>query len=128
MGDPTEAAFLVAASKLQLSDERDHKFTRVKKMAFTTERQMMSVEVIDHRLQDARFLTSEGAPAALLPRCAHLRVGMRAEPLTENKRAHLTAQTDEMADAALRTFAGPIARWIWLMTATKLPRPTLNRR
>ena len=96
MGDPTEAAFLVAASKLQLSDERDHKFTRVKKMAFTTERQMMSVEVIDHRLQDARFLTSEGAPAALLPRCAPSQ--------------------------------WPIARWIWLMTATKLPRPTLNRR
>ena len=105
LGDPTEAAFLVAARKLQLNDEREKRFTRTEELAFTSERQMMSAVVTDHRHADARVLISKGAPGALLPRCTQVRVGMQVQPLTEAMRARMVAQTDEMADAALRTLA-----------------------
>jgi P-type Ca2+ transporter type 2C len=105
VGDPTEAAFLVAALKLKLNDERGHRFTRVDEIAFTSERQMMSAVVIDHHHQDARVLISKGAPGALLPRCTQVRVGMQVVPLDDALRARLVAQTNELADAALRTLA-----------------------
>jgi P-type Ca2+ transporter type 2C len=105
LGDPTEAAFLVAAGKLQLRDEREHRFTRLGEIAFTSKRQRMSALVIDHQHADAHMLITKGAPGALLPRCSHVRVGMTVAPLTDALRAHLRAQTDTLADAALRTLA-----------------------
>ena len=105
VGDPTEAAFLVAALKMELTDEREHRFTRVDEIGFTSERQMMSAVVIDHHLQGARMLVSKGAPGALMARCTQVRVGMQVQPLNDTMRAQLVAQTNEMAGAALRTLA-----------------------
>ncbi len=105
VGDPTEAAFLVAARKLQLTDERERRFAREVELPFTSERQMMSAVVTDHNHADARVLISKGAPGALLPRCSQLRVGMQVVPLDDTLRARLLAETDAMADAALRTLA-----------------------
>jgi P-type Ca2+ transporter type 2C len=105
VGDPTEAAFLVAARKLKLNDERQHRFTRVDEITFTSERQMMSTVVIDHHHENARMLISKGAPGALMPRCTQVRVGMQVQPLDDTMRAQLVAQTNNMADAALRTLA-----------------------
>ncbi|MBC7732695.1 MAG: HAD-IC family P-type ATPase, partial [Bacteriovorax sp.] len=105
VGDPTEAAFLVAARKLKLKDERDHRFKRVEEITFTSERQMMSVVVTDHAHGDAHVLISKGSPGALLPRCTQVRLGMQAVPLDDEVRARMEAQTNEMADAALRTLA-----------------------
>lgn len=105
VGDPTEAAFLVAARKLNLRDERDHRFTRVDAIGFTSERQMMSVVVSDHAHGDAHVLISKGSPGALLPRCTQVRVGLQVVPLDDAMRARMVAQTNEMADAALRTLA-----------------------
>ena len=104
-GDPTEAAFLVAARKLGLNDEREHRFKREAELAFTAERQMMSAAVVDHGHGQARMLVTKGAPAAVFARCDQVRVGMQAVPLIEAVRARLLAQTDTMADAALRTLA-----------------------
>jgi P-type Ca2+ transporter type 2C len=105
LGDPTEAAFLVAARKLQLTDEREQRFTREMEMAFTSERQMMSAVVIDHGHTDSRLLVTKGAPGALLPRCSQVRVGMQVVLLSDALRAHMRAETNTMADAALRTLA-----------------------
>jgi P-type Ca2+ transporter type 2C len=105
VGDPTEAAFLVAARKLKLKDERGHRFKRVDEIAFTSERQMMSTVVIDHHHDDAHMLISKGAPGAVLPRCTQVRQGMQVVPLDDALRSHMEAQTNEMADAALRTLA-----------------------
>jgi P-type Ca2+ transporter type 2C len=105
LGDPTEAAFLVAARKLQLNDEREHRFTREVELPFTSERQMMSAVVVDHQHADARMLISKGAPGALLARCSHLRVGMQVVPLDDPTREKLRTHTDALADAALRTLA-----------------------
>jgi P-type Ca2+ transporter type 2C len=105
VGDPTEAAFLVAARKLKLNDERQQRFTRVNEIAFTSERQMMSTVVIDHLHENARMLITKGAPSALLPRCTQLRVGMQVMPLDAALRERMVAQTNSMADAALRTLA-----------------------
>jgi magnesium-transporting ATPase (P-type) len=103
LGDPTEAAFLVAARKLQLSDERGHRFTRESEVPFTSERQMMSAVVIDHSHAGSRLLITKGAPGALLPRCSHVRVGMQVVALDDTLRARMRADTDAMTDAALRT-------------------------
>jgi P-type Ca2+ transporter type 2C len=105
LGDPTEAAFLVAARKLKLDDEREHRFTRIDEIAFTSQRQMMSALVVDHDHADTRMLISKGAPGALLPRCSHVRVGMQVVPLDDALRARMVAATNTMADAALRTLA-----------------------
>jgi P-type Ca2+ transporter type 2C len=105
LGDPTEAAFLVAARKLKLTDEREQRFTRVDEMAFTSERQMMSVVVVDHHLNDARVLISKGALGPLLPLCTQVRLGMQVLPLDDALRERMVVQTNDMADAALRTLA-----------------------
>jgi magnesium-transporting ATPase (P-type) len=47
LGDPTEAAFLVAGHKLQLVDERERRWRREAEIAFTSERQAMAVIVAD---------------------------------------------------------------------------------
>jgi P-type Ca2+ transporter type 2C len=105
LGDPTEAAFLVAAHKMQLTDERERRFSRVDEIAFTSERQRMSAVVIDHGHADARLLVTKGAPGALLPRCSHVRVGMQVLPLDDAMRHRMRADTNAMADDALRTLA-----------------------
>ncbi len=104
-GDPTEAAFLVAARKLGLGDERERRFQRVGEIPFTSERQMMSTMVVDRGHDHARMLITKGAPGALLARCTCLRVGMKTIELDDVMRTHLRAQTDALANAALRTLA-----------------------
>jgi magnesium-transporting ATPase (P-type) len=114
LGDPTEAAFLVAGHKLQLVDERERRWRREAEIAFTSERQAMAVIVADTDTdtdpgegdgRGARRLIAKGAPGAVLPRCTQVLVGTQVKALDDALRARLRAGTDAMADAALRTLA-----------------------
>ena len=101
-GDPTEAAFLVAARKLAGVGERAASWQRLGEVPFSSERKLMSVVVRDEgRGQDA--LISKGAPDVLLTRCTHLRVGADAVALDGPARAALERVVEELSARGYRT-------------------------
>ncbi len=107
-GDPTEAAFLVAERKLELTEEREARFRRVGEIPFDSQRKLMTT--IDH---DARaggdepplMVATKGAPDVLIDRCTHRLVGGRVVALTDEHRAEIEASVERLADDALRTLA-----------------------
>ena len=105
LGDPTEAAFLVAERKLGVHEHRHRRFGRVAEFPFTSERKMMSVIAIDRERDDALVLIAKGAPDVLLGCCTRARLGPDVVPLDDALRTRLLADVDEMTDAALRTLA-----------------------
>src|SRR5690606_38205605 len=68
VGDPTEAAFVVAERKLGVAERRQRRFERVRVIPFTSERKMMSTVEIDREHGGSRVLISKGAPDVLLRR------------------------------------------------------------
>ena len=104
-GDPTEAAFLVAESKLGLTARREKRFERISEIPFTSERKMMSTIERDHEQGDAVVVITKGAPDVLLHHCSRTRIGMELVALTDELRARILADVDTLSDAALRTLA-----------------------
>jgi P-type Ca2+ transporter type 2C len=105
-GDPTEAAFLVAAHKLEGIVEQVRGFQRHAEVPFTSERKMMSalVEgVPDREDAVALILVAKGAPEVLLPRCSALQVGDRVVPLDDERLAAVLAGIDDLSAQAFRT-------------------------
>ncbi len=100
-GDPTEAAFLVAAGKLDQVAEDAASHRRLGEVPFTSERKLMSVVVRDGQGRD--LLVAKGAPDVLLTRCTHLRVGSDAVALDGPARAALEAAVDALSGAGYRT-------------------------
>ncbi len=105
-GDPTEAAFLVAARKLgQAEAEAPDRFERIGEIPFTSQRKMMSVLFVDHADSDAHVLFTKGAPDVLLAHCTHARRGEATVALDAALRTQIEADVAAMADDALRTLA-----------------------
>ncbi len=105
-GDPTEAAFLVAARKLGGSDEsatRNERYERIGEIPFTSQRKMMSVLVVDHADADAHVLFTKGAPDVLLGHCKRVLLGGQVVALDDATRSRILADVATMTDAALRT-------------------------
>ncbi len=105
-GDPTEAAFLVAARKLGGSDEsatRGERYERLGEIPFTSQRKMMSVLVVDRAEADAHVLFTKGAPDVLLGHCKQVLLGGEAVALDDATRSRILADVATMTDAALRT-------------------------
>ncbi|MCY7290070.1 MAG: cation-transporting P-type ATPase, partial [Cryobacterium sp.] len=101
-GDPTEAAFLVAAAKLEGTTGHMARFDRLDEVPFTSERKMMSTlhqETSDGSLR----IFSKGAPDVLLERCAYLQVGETVVPLTMEHRQRMLADIQALSDQAFRT-------------------------
>ncbi len=119
LGDPTEAAFLVAEEKIDIAERRRRRFDRVDEVPFTSDRKLMStldrdsaftavpdadvdVDVVPLPESDLVMFT-KGAPDVLLERCNRERVGEHVVELTEQRRDEISAAVDAMADQALRT-------------------------
>ena len=105
-GDPTEAAFLVAARKLNGSDDlatRKNRYERIGEIAFTSQRKMMSTLEVDHAHAGAHVLLTKGAPDVLLARCTRVLLGSEAVALDDTVRARILADVDTMSGAAMRT-------------------------
>lgn len=101
-GDPTEAAFLVAAGKQShLDDLAD--YHRADEVPFTSARKMMSVLVT--REGQPAIIYAKGAPDVLLAHCTAELVSEGTEPLDDERRAQILAQTEELAGQAYRTLA-----------------------
>ena len=101
-GDPTEAAFLVAAGKLPGTDEVVAGHERIDEIPFTSERKMMSTVHRDPR-DSTLVLFSKGAPDVLLDRCDRMQRGESVVPLDENMRRRALADIEALSDRALRT-------------------------
>ena len=103
LGDPTEAAFLVAERKAGFDAERSIRFHRVGEVPFTSERKLMSTIETDAYHDDQRVVVTKGAPDVLLARCTREQLGHGSTPLDANRRRQILATVDALADDALRT-------------------------
>lgn len=102
LGDPTEAAFLVAAHKLAGTVDRVATFERHGEVPFTSERKLMSA-LVDPPGAGAWALVTKGAPDVLLPRCTGLQVGDRVVPLDDERRSAALAAVERLSRQAYRT-------------------------
>ncbi len=100
-GDPTEAAFLVAARKLEGTVEEASHYGRVGEVPFSSERKMMSTAHV--RDSGEVVVLSKGAPDVLLEHCTHVQVGSEILPLDDARRAKALADTESLSEAAFRT-------------------------
>jgi P-type Ca2+ transporter type 2C len=105
LGDPTEAAFLVAEAKIGLTEARRAHFRRVDEIPFTSERKLMSTLEVDRDDDGRVIVVTKGAPDVLLARCTSERVAGVARPLTDARRSAVLASVDRLADLALRPLA-----------------------
>lgn len=100
-GDPTEAAFLVAAAKLEGVETEAARYGRIGEVPFSSERKMMSTL---HRRDDGELVVlSKGAPDVLLERCTSVRVGDGTVPLDGVRRAQALADVEALSAQAFRT-------------------------
>ena len=109
-GDPTEAAFLVAAHKLEGTVDRARQFERHAEVPFTSERKMMSV-LVSGQGDEGAAVVAKGAPDVLLRRCIAVQVGERVLPLDSDRRAAAFAAIEELSAQAYRTL-GVAYRWL----------------
>ncbi len=103
LGDPTEAALLVAERKMGLTPRRERRFSRVGEAPFASVRKRMSTLHLDHEHGDAPVLVTKGAPDVVLGLCTRYRRGMETLPLDEASRAAVLASVEELSGDALRT-------------------------
>ncbi len=104
VGDPTEAALVVAARKAGLQAEHlTQRFARVGEVPFSSERKLMSTLHTDAEAEGRVLLFTKGAPDVLLARCTHELVGATPSPLIEDRRREILRTNDALAGRALRT-------------------------
>jgi Ca2+-transporting ATPase len=103
IGDPTEAALVVAARKagLERSNRADHHI--LYEIPFDSDRKMMSVVV--GASEDNVVLYTKGAPEVILARCTKIRLDGLVTELTEEIRSRILEANQEMAGRALRSLA-----------------------
>lgn len=101
-GDPTEAAFLVAAHKLTGTVDRVAAFERRGEVPFTSERKLMSA-LVDPPGDGAWALVTKGAPDVLLGRCTAVQVGAETVPLDDERRGAALDTVERLSDRAYRT-------------------------
>jgi Ca2+-transporting ATPase len=100
LGEPTEAALMVAAYKAWLSPE--DKPPIISEFSFNSSRKRMTVIV--HQ-EESMVAHVKGAPEVILGRCTHIREGDHIRPLTETDSANFTQAYLEMGKDGLRTLA-----------------------
>jgi Ca2+-transporting ATPase len=103
-GDPTEAALIVAARKVGLTEEAlDSRFQRIGEIPFSSERKLMTTVHHDATQQKQLIVFTKGAPDVLLPRCTQEMVGDRPSPLSPERCDAILAVNEKLAGEALRT-------------------------
>lgn len=108
IGDPTEAALLVAAVKAGLDLEAlQQQFPRRREVPFDSRRRMMTV-VLDWRSSDIWTQTTpnlaitKGAPVEVLRHCQSILRNGRVEPLTQSDAEEVVATNDQLARQGFR--------------------------
>ena len=101
-GDPTEAAFLVAARKLEGTTTQMRRFERRAEIPFTSERKMMST-IHQETVDGTNLLFSKGAPDVLLGNCTRLQVGQTTVALTDEHRQKCIDEVETLSGQTYRT-------------------------
>ncbi len=104
VGEPTEAALVNYAEKLELSKNvQKNIFVRVGEVPFDSGRKMMSTV---HKTADGAIVQfTKGAPDELLKRCTKVLINGEITELTDAIRADILGANKAMADKALRVLA-----------------------
>lgn len=101
IGDPTEAALLVAAAKAGLSPEKlDSTWFRIDELPFDSDRKCMSVVCDDHRGETWVF--TKGAPDVIIGKCTKIFTSKGIIEFTPVLKAEILRANDKMAGEALR--------------------------
>lgn len=104
LGDPTEAALLVAAKKAGFDYEAElDNMRRVFELPFDSVRKRMTTIHMDHRF--ARIGYVKGAPKEVLELCTHVETLDGTAELTEAQRTQIVARNDAFARDGLRVLA-----------------------
>ncbi|HZS00413.1 MAG TPA: cation-transporting P-type ATPase [Chloroflexota bacterium] len=102
IGDPTEAAILVAAGKVGLTEAALAAWPRLAELPFdSTRKRMTTVQEIDGR----EIACVKGAPSEVLPRCASVRWACGYRPFDPPMRELAEAANDELTRRGLRVLA-----------------------
>ncbi|MBI5379986.1 MAG: cation-translocating P-type ATPase [Nitrospirae bacterium] len=103
LGDPTEGALLVAASKSGIDIESaEGEAPRIREVPFSSERKRMTTI---HRESEGVFAYSKGAPEVILASCAQWLGPSGEAPLGPKEREAILKVAREMAARALRVLA-----------------------
>ncbi|GIX49439.1 MAG: ATPase [Candidatus Tectimicrobiota bacterium] len=100
IGEPTEAALLVAAAKAGFPLDKPE--AAVAEFSFNSARKRMTV--IEAR-PEGPVAFVKGAPEVILPRCTTIQASSGTRPLTPQERAACEQAYTAMAEAGLRTLA-----------------------
>ena len=100
IGDPTEAALVVAARKAGLGEEKPSEI--LSEFSFDSRRKRMTVIEAD---QGTRIAHVKGAPEVILERCTHILRDNEEQELTDADREAAIAAYQNMAEQGLRTLA-----------------------
>ena len=108
LGDPTEAAIIVAAQKsgLDLGAEARKNF-RLRELPFESRRKRMSTihQTDDPEFENARLAYVKGAPQEVLDLCTKIRRGGQVQPMDESMRTLIMDANDDFARKGLRVLA-----------------------
>ncbi|KNZ42603.1 cation-translocating P-type ATPase [Acetobacterium bakii] len=121
LGDPTEAAMLVAAQKSGLDLPKEALLTpRLRELPFEARRKRMSTihQIKDPDSQTVRIAYVKGAPKEVLDLCTHVRRGGQDAPVTEALRTEIISANDGYARSGLRVLAVALR---WLTEEATLP-------
>lgn len=100
IGDPTEAALVIAAIKANLwKDNVDNIFTRVEEIVFTSERKIMTTI---HKKNENLIVYSKGAPEIILEKCKYFKENDKIKKLTLKDKQRILKKNIELGNEAYR--------------------------
>ena len=102
IGDPTEAAIVVAAAKFGINDDRLREFPRLAELPFDSVRKRMTTIQGDG---SAAFACIKGASEEILSRSTKLMNGGTEQPLTAADRSLFDETAKRLASRGLRVLA-----------------------
>jgi Ca2+-transporting ATPase len=106
VGDPTEAALLIAAKKAGF-DASSQRWERVSEIPFDSQRKAMSVIALE---DGVTTIYTKGAPEIVLALCSHEQAGGERRELNEERRKQLVEHSSHMASDALRVLGFAFGR------------------
>jgi len=107
LGDPTEAALLVAARKGGITAAAEQQMPRLRELPFDSRRKRMSTI---HQVGRQRIAFVKGAPREMVALCTSLQRNGQSVPLDEPTRAAILATNDDYAHEGLRVLAVAMRR------------------
>jgi Ca2+-transporting ATPase len=101
LGDPTEAALLVAASKSNIkNDYVKNQYPRIAEIPFSSERRLMTT--VHNTPSEHQVAYVKGSPERILELCEFIQSEGKTKRLNEKLRIELLSKNEEMANKALR--------------------------